>query len=72
MRMTKKEYNEYISKLEVEFNEACEDIADECYKEGLPTNGSTYDLRVDALKSDYPELFSLDCEPVYKGEYVYI
>ena len=51
---------------------------EELEQEGLPSNGSTYELRVEALERMYPELFGDDdddtavvqyggYEPLYEG-----
>ena len=44
-----------------EFRTECEEIAEECEAEGLPANGSTYELRCDRLYEDYatayPDVF---------------
>lgn len=37
------------------FKEDCEDIAEQCEKEGYPSHGSNYDLRVDNLIKQYQE-----------------
>ena len=42
-------YDEYILE--------CARIARECEAEGLPSNGATYELRVQELRNLYPELF---------------
>ena len=42
-------YEEYLTR--------CEAIADQCEADGYPANGSNYDLRVEQLQADYPELF---------------
>ena len=48
--MTREEmYNQFL--------QDCEDIAEQCREEGYPDHGSNYELRVDQLKLDYPELF---------------
>lgn len=43
--------------LYAEYTARCEAIADQCEAEGYPANGSNYDLRVERLQADYPELF---------------
>jgi len=40
----------YFDRLQKEFDEECEEIAAECEAEGLPSHGSSYKLRVEALK----------------------
>lgn len=40
----------------------CEEIAEQCEKEGYPANGSNYALRVEELEKNYPELFGDDEE----------
>lgn len=40
-----------------QFDEECEVIARECAEEGYPSHGENYELRVEALKEYYPELF---------------
>lgn len=45
-----------------EFLLDCEEIARECAKEGYPSNGSNYELRVEALMKSpyYADLFEED------------
>ena len=45
-------YNQYL--------EDCCQIAADCEAEGYPSHGSNYELRVDALEEDYPDLFGDD------------
>lgn len=40
-----------------EYTARCEAIADQCEAEGYPAHGSNYDLRVEQLQAEYPELF---------------
>ena len=40
-----------------EFRERCEEIAQQCVEEGYPSHGSNYDLRVEQLMKEYPDLF---------------
>ena len=49
-----------MERLMKEFQEACEEIARECEAEGYPAYGSNYELRVEALKESYPELFGTE------------
>lgn len=49
-----------MEKLMKEFQEACEEIARECEAEGYLAYGSNYELRVEALKKSYPELFEAE------------
>ncbi len=51
-----------ICELEEQFREDCEEIAIECEEEGLPSHGSTYELRVADLRSWYDEQEELICE----------
>ena len=39
------------------YREDCDDIAKECAEEGYPSRGSNYDLRCEALKEYYDDLF---------------
>lgn len=40
-----------------QYLEEVKEIEEECYEEGFPSNGDTFDLRVEALKRSYPELW---------------
>ena len=40
-----------------DFQKECDEIAAQCVEEGYPSHGSNYDLRVEALKPYYPEIF---------------
>lgn len=40
-----------------EYAAECEAIAIQCAEEGYPSHGSNYDLRVEAIEGDYPEIF---------------
>ena len=42
------------------YKEDCARIAEQCEEEGYPSHGSNYELRVDNLEGDYPELFDPD------------
>ena len=41
---------------EIKIVNEVKEIEEECYEEGFPSNGDTFDLRVEALKRSYPEL----------------
>lgn len=43
-----------------EYLDECRRISEECVAEGYPSHGSNYELRVEALQQDYPELFGDD------------
>lgn len=45
-----------------EYDEARKEIARECEAEGYPIYGDNYELRIEALKHEYPELFEEDIE----------
>lgn len=47
---------EYL--LDISFRNACEDIAQELYDQGLPSWGSTYDIQVDELRRWYDDVRS--------------
>lgn len=51
-----------ICELEEAFIEECNEIALECEEEGLPSHGSTYDLRVESLREWYDEQINAICE----------
>ena len=51
-----------ICELEEAFIEECKEIALECEEEGLPSHGSTYDLRVESLREWYDEQIDAICE----------
>lgn len=57
--MTTKEWAEKngLAEMYAEYEAECQLIADECMIEGYPSYGSTYDLRVEALRAEYPILF---------------
>ena len=40
-----------------EFEAACDKIAEQCSAEGYPSHGSNYELRIQALKEDFQDLF---------------
>ena len=40
-----------------QYLEECRQISEQCVEEGYPSNGSNYELRVEALEQYYPELF---------------
>lgn len=40
-----------------EYIAECDSISDQCIEEGYPSHGSNYELRVEAIQPDYPELF---------------
>ena len=42
------------------FLEECDMIAEKCAEEGYPSHGSNYELRVEELEKDYPDLFGDD------------
>ena len=46
-------YDEALSQYIAE----CDIIADQCSEEGYPSHGSNYELRVEAIQADYPEIF---------------
>lgn len=50
-------YNNGFGALYESYNKACDEIAVQCTEEGYPAYGSNYELRVENLKRDYPELF---------------
>ena len=39
------------------YSKDCDEIAAQCAEEGYPAYGSNYELRIENLKRDYPELF---------------
>lgn len=47
-----------LSELYDQYLTACEKIAEECENESYPANGSNYDLRVELIQKNYPELFA--------------
>lgn len=46
---------ERICKLETEYAEECQKIAEQCEKEGYPSNGSNYELRCESARKQYDE-----------------
>lgn len=46
-----------LSDVYSQYKQECEDIAEQCEAEGYPGNGENYELRVESLRKDYPELF---------------
>lgn len=48
-----------ICRLEKEFAEECEKIADECTAEGYPSHGTNYDLRCANIRESYDEEINL-------------
>lgn len=49
MRTYEQAYAEYLAE--------CYAISAQCVEEGYPSHGSNYDLRVESIRSDYPEVF---------------
>ena len=39
------------------YSKDCDEISAQCVEEGYPAYGSNYELRIENLKRDYPELF---------------
>lgn len=39
------------------YQQECQEIAEQCEAEGYPSYGSNYELRVEAIREYYPELF---------------
>ncbi|MBQ3584513.1 MAG: hypothetical protein IJA27_07345 [Lachnospiraceae bacterium] len=54
-----KEDIEEICRLESEYLDECESIAEECVKEGYPSHGENYDLRCSNARKYYDEEISL-------------
>lgn len=50
-----KEDIDKICKLEKDYQEECERIAEECETEGYPTYGDNYELRCESIRSYYDE-----------------
>lgn len=44
-----------ICKLEQEYKDECEKIAEQCEAEGYPSNGSNYELRCENARAYYDE-----------------
>ena len=45
-------YNQYLAD--------CEAISQQCEEEGYPSHGANYEIRVEQLEKDYPELFDME------------
>lgn len=57
----KKEYK--IAELEKEYSQECEEIAQECEKEGYPAHGSNYEIRCEESRKYYDrEIEKISCE----------
>lgn len=50
---------EEICRLESEYAQECEEIADQCAEEGYPSHGSNYDLRCENTRRYYDEQIAL-------------
>lgn len=50
---------EEICKLEEDFVEECEEIAEQCEVEGYPSNGDNYELRCAEVRKCYDERIAL-------------
>lgn len=50
---------EEICRLESEYEEECERIAEECAEEGYPSHGANYDLRCENARRYYDEQIAL-------------
>ena len=48
-----------ICKLEEQFADECDEIADQCEAEGYPSHGSNYDLQCEAARQYYDEQIAL-------------
>jgi len=46
---------EEICRLEIEYAQECEEIANQCIEEGYPSHGSNYDLRCENARRYYDE-----------------
>lgn len=53
-------YENGYAELYEEYVEECAEISARCEEEGYPSHGSNYELRVEALREYYPELFGDD------------
>ena len=50
-------YKSGLGALYENYSKDCDEIAAQCAEEGYPAYGSNYELRIENLKRDYPELF---------------